>query len=155
MFAAEAKPIARKRVALRHRRRERLDGDDPLQITAILTESAIKVTLGDLPAWREQLETLATLIDSHKENVDIRILPFDAPATALTGAATFVLFDFDSPHLPTLAWQEAIRAIGFSDDPELVDVLRYGFEQTLEVCLDRERSLDLVRKCLRSAPARE
>jgi hypothetical protein len=73
----------------------------------------------------------------------------------LTGAATFVLFDFDSPHLPTLAWQEAIRAIGFSDDPELVDVLRYGFEQTLEVCLDRERSLDLVRECLRSAPAME
>jgi hypothetical protein len=135
------------RVGVRLRRQERLGGDDPLHLTAVISQAALLQQIGGPAVLRGQLEHLATMIEDHPDNLEVRVIPFTATACGLFGAATFHLIDFASPRLPTLAWQETVTAAGIIDAPIQVRDLSLTYGEALRRTLDAQDSLSLIRRC--------
>lgn len=78
-------------VSLRQRRQEKLTGDDPANLLAVISESALHRQVGGPDTHREQLEYLLML--SQRDNLSIRVLPFTSGAHAASYGA-FVLLDY-------------------------------------------------------------
>lgn len=132
------------RVAARLRRQERLSGDDPLQLTAVVSEAALLQQIGGPPVLREQLRHLVVVLADHPDTIELRVIPFTAAACGVFGASTFHLIDFASARLPTLAWQETVTAMGVLDKDMQVRELDFTHAEALRRSLSTEDSLRLV-----------
>ncbi|MFG2604171.1 helix-turn-helix transcriptional regulator [Streptomyces sp. NPDC048514] len=66
--------LLEQQVEARMGRRTLLDGDDPPAFRTILSEAALRTSLSDAKAWREQLEHLAEV--SERPNVTLHVVPF-------------------------------------------------------------------------------
>jgi hypothetical protein len=137
-------------VEVKQRRQRRLTDDPPLIVSSIMSETSLKMTLGSRAVLHRQLRHLSTLIESMAQSLQVRILPFSAPAGAITGASVCVLLEFASPHLPVAAWQESVRPLGVSTDDDLVRHLTMGFDEALITSLGREESLELIEENIRA-----
>lgn len=135
------------RVEARMRRQERLRGEDPLQLTVILAEAALRQQVGGVTVLRDQLEHLLTLTDQHSNNIDIRITPFTATASSLFGAGTLSLLDFQSPRLPRVAWFETVSTWGVVTDANKVRDLTVAFNEALTKTLEKRDAVKLIEKC--------
>ena len=62
-------------VALRMRRQERLTGEHPLELWAVLDEAALHRPVGGRPVMREQLRHLAEI--GQRDNVTVQVMPYD------------------------------------------------------------------------------
>jgi transcriptional regulator with XRE-family HTH domain len=134
------------RVEARLRRQARLaDPDDPLTLTAVISEAALRQQIGGRDVLRQQLVHLARQIERHPTKLDIRVIPFTAPACGLFGAATVHLLEFGNPRLPTLAWQETVTAWGVIDDSRQVRNITTTYEDAYRRALPRDQSLHMVR----------
>lgn len=138
------------RVAARLRRQERLSGDDPLQLTAVVSEAALLQQIGGPQVLREQLRHLAAVVADHPDTIALRVIPFSAPACNVFGASTFHLIDFAGARLPTLAWQETATAMGVLDKDMQVRELHFTHAEALQVSLSTEDSLRLVNERIRT-----
>lgn len=78
-------------IAAREARQRRLQGEEPLQLSAILDEAVLRRTIGGPDVMRAQLELLAER--AALPNVEIRIVPFAAGAHASL-AGSFDLLRF-------------------------------------------------------------
>lgn len=78
-------------VSVRLQRQKRLAEDVPLQLNAVMKESALYRTVGGRETMHEQLSSL--LGHAELPNVDLRVLPFDAGAHA-AGEGSFVIMQF-------------------------------------------------------------
>ena len=137
----------RQRWELRQRRQRRLTGSDPLHLTSLVSEAALMQHFGSERVLRDQLVFLAHLIDQLVETLVVRVLPFDRSPLGMTGASTLNFLDFRSPHLPTIAWREAVTPIGFTEDPEEVETLQISYTEALDSSsLSREDSLRLIER---------
>lgn len=134
------------RVAVRMRRHQRLDGDDPLHLTAVIGQTVLVQKTGGAAVLREQLQHLASVVEQHPDTIDLRVIPFDSPEGNVLGGATFYLFDFASTWLPTLAWHESAASGGTSDEESLLRDLGFAYTQAQAVALSREESLALIRQ---------
>jgi transcriptional regulator with XRE-family HTH domain len=135
------------RVAVRMRRQKRLSGDDPLRLTAIISQAALLQQIGGPDVLRGQLDHLAAMIEEHPDNVEVRVIPFTATACGLFGAATFYLMDFESPQLPALAWQETVTTQGIIDDQKKVRDISVAYGEALRRTMSAQDSLSLIRQC--------
>jgi transcriptional regulator with XRE-family HTH domain len=138
-----------RQVAIRIRRQERLTGDLPLHLTAVMNEATLRQHVGEPGILERQLRHIVSLAESRADTVDVRVLLFSAPPSGVTGAATFYLLDFDSPHLPTVAWQETMHVIGLTDNEDEVHTLELAYERALELALSRDDSLTLIEEVAR------
>ncbi|WP_286014747.1 helix-turn-helix domain-containing protein [Nocardia pulmonis] len=136
------------RVEVRMKRQERLTGDDPVELSCVMSEAALLQQVGGPEVLRGQLNHLISLLEEH-ENIDIRILPFTARGGLPQGGATFYLFDFDGPVLPTLAWHEFPVLAGFIDDAEKVQALNVSYSLVESAALSRDESLALIKQTAR------
>ncbi|MFI5781230.1 Scr1 family TA system antitoxin-like transcriptional regulator [Nocardia sp. NPDC051570] len=136
------------RVDVRMKRQERLFGEDPLELSCLMSEAALLQQVGGPEVLKGQLDHLISLLEEH-ENVDIRILPFSARGGLPQGGATFYLFDYDGPVLPTLAWHEFPVLAGFIDDAEKVQALNVSFSLVESTALSRADSLALIKQTAR------
>ncbi|MFD9889238.1 Scr1 family TA system antitoxin-like transcriptional regulator [Amycolatopsis sp. NPDC059027] len=134
------------RVEARLRRQERLRGEHPLQLTAILSEAALRQQIGGPDVLRRQLEHLADMIDEHPETIEVRVIPFTATACGLFGAATVHLIDFDSPRLPTVAWQETVSTWGIIDDSTLVRDLTMTYNDAFRRTQTQQETRTFIRQ---------
>ncbi|OLF12190.1 transcriptional regulator [Actinophytocola xinjiangensis] len=134
-------------VEIRMRRQERLEGDDPLRLTAVIGEASLRQQIGGPAVLRNQLDRLALHIESHPETIDVRVVPFTATTSELFGASTLHLISFAKVGLPTIAWHETVSAKGVIEDPTLVRDLSMSLVDTLERALTRDASLTLIRRC--------
>lgn len=132
------------RVAVRLRRQERLSGDDPLQLTAVISQAALLQQIGGPRVLREQLLHLAAVVAEHPDTIELRVIPFTTPACGVFGASTFYLIDFASARLPTLAWLETVTASGALDEDTQVRELHFTYAEALQHSLSTEDSLRLV-----------
>lgn len=83
--AAETEPGAEKVIELRLRRKERLEGESPIVVNAILDESVLFRLIGGYAVMADQLDYLAEI--SERSNVTVTILPYVIGAhIALTGS---------------------------------------------------------------------
>lgn len=132
------------RVEVRLRRQQRLTGDDPLHLTAIISQAALLQQTGGPRVLRDQLIYLAQVIEQCPEVVQVRVIPFTATGCGAFGASTFHLIDFASPRLPTLAWQETVTAGGIIDDDSHMRDFNLTYIEALGRTLSDQASLDLI-----------
>jgi hypothetical protein len=133
------------RVAIRRKRQERLRGADPLRLSYILSEGALRQHVGGPEVQHGQLQDLASSIEELWETVEVRVVRFDADIGPLANASTLMIVDFPSPHLDSISWQESIRPLGVIDDPERIRRLELSWQAGKSSALDRSSSLDFVR----------
>ncbi|MBF6176100.1 helix-turn-helix domain-containing protein [Nocardia blacklockiae] len=132
-------------VAVRMRRQQRLRGPDRVRLTAVVSEATLLQQLGGATVLRGQLEYLLDLLDD-LDTVDVRVIPFSAPAGAILGGSSFHLLDFAGAGLPTFAWAESAVFGGAVENPEQVRDLAFAYARALDQSLSRSESLALIRK---------
>ncbi|MFK0249159.1 helix-turn-helix domain-containing protein [Amycolatopsis azurea] len=137
------------RVAVRRHRQERLSGENPLHITAIISEAALKQQIGGPAVLRDQLDHLAAMIEGNPEITRVRIVPFTAKACGLFGASTVHMIDFDNPRLPTVAWQETVTKYDIIDDPLQIRDLTLTYSDTFGQALNEQQSLEMIHRYAR------
>lgn len=73
----------RERLAVIATRQQRMLGENPLELWAVLDESALRTLVGGAPVLRAQLEHLVLM--GYRRNVTIQVLPFNAGGHPLLG----------------------------------------------------------------------
>jgi hypothetical protein len=134
------------RVAARQHRQERLGGAEPLHLTTIISEAALRQQVGGPKVLRGQLSHLLAMIDEFEDNVEVRVIPFTATACNLFGAGTLSLLDFASPRLPRVAWHETVSTWGVIADPNKVRDITMAFNEALIRTLDRGETRKIIEK---------
>jgi hypothetical protein len=132
-------------VRVRMERQKRLTSDDPLHITAVISEAALHQQIGGPIVLRNQLEYITRMVETYSDTIEVRVIPFTATACGLFGAATVHLIDFENPKLPTVAWQETVTAWGIIDDATQVRNIKLTYDEALGRTLSTQRSLELIR----------
>ncbi|WP_040784083.1 DUF5753 domain-containing protein [Nocardia pneumoniae] len=137
------------RVEARLHRQQRLSGESPVSLRAVVGEAALRQQVGGPDVLRRQLVHLADLLESHSENVELQVIPFTA-ADSVPASSTYHLLDFASPRLPTLAWHEsAVFGQIIIDDESRKETkvrdLGFVFERARSLALSRAESLALIR----------
>lgn len=128
---------------LRLRRGDILRGEGRPTLDLVISEAAILQVFGDPGVLRDQLEALVESI--HSGVVRVQVQPFNQTPLGLSNASTLVLLEFDSNHLPTVAWTEdGAYSARLVEDPTVVESLIVNFELARTSCLDHARSLDLI-----------
>ena len=79
-----------RRVEARRLRQQILTRDPPVDLSAVIDESALNRRVGNASIMRKQLQHLAAI--SKLSNVDIRILPLDGEHFVMTGAFNYLSF---------------------------------------------------------------
>ncbi|WP_327142330.1 Scr1 family TA system antitoxin-like transcriptional regulator [Nocardia sp. NBC_01327] len=142
------------RVAVRMLRQQRLGGDDPIRLIAVIGQAALVHETGGPEVLRQQLDHIAQLIQQHPDTLDVRVIPFSCREGNALGGATFHLLDFENTRLPTLAWQESAVAGETTDNDIRIRELSYAFGQVQSIALDQESSLNLIRRSARELESR-
>ncbi|MCT2581607.1 Scr1 family TA system antitoxin-like transcriptional regulator [Actinophytocola gossypii] len=134
------------RVEVRLRRQERLTGENPLRLTAIISEAALRQQIGGPVVLRAQLDHLARTIEERADNIEVLVIPFTAVSCGLFGAATIHLLDFANVNLPTVVWQETVSSWGIIDSVTQVRDIAISFDEARRHTLNREDSLSLIHR---------
>lgn len=130
-----------RRVAARMQRQERLSGPDPLQLTAVVSESALVRCARHSTVAAEQLEQL---IDRAQwPNVELRVLPFSAGVHAGVSGA-FCLLSFPESTLPDAAHQEYAVGGHVIDDEAAVAQLDSLFSKLRSQSLASDEGLAVI-----------
>jgi transcriptional regulator with XRE-family HTH domain len=140
------------RVAARARRQQRLGGDNPLHLTAIMSEAALRQQVGGIDVLAGQLDHFLTVMEEYPDNVEIRVIPFTARSCGLHGAGSLSLLDFPSPRLPRVAWYEAVTLWGVITDANRVRDITMAFDEALTRTLtprETKREIEKYRKEIR------
>ncbi|BCK59359.1 DUF5753 domain-containing protein [Nocardia wallacei] len=132
-------------VAVRMRRQQRLRGPDRARLTAVVSEATLLQQIGGAEVLRGQLEYLLELLED-LDTVEVRVIPFSAPAGAMLGGSSFHLLDFAGATLPTFAWAESAVFGGAVENPDQVRDLAFAYARALDQSLSRTESLALIRK---------
>ncbi len=128
-----------KHLALRMDRQKRLAGDNPLQVSAVIDQSAVHRVIGGLETMHPQLEQLISF--AKFDNVLIQILPFDADAHGIhMGAMTIIEF----PELSDLdaVWLEGIASDQTIEEPPEVKRYQREFEKLQATALSPEATIE-------------
>lgn len=133
-----------RRVEARMIRQQRLAGPEPLQVLSVMSEAALRQQLGGPEVLAEQLRHLAKLIEERPDNIDIRIVPFEATGHHAMGGSTFHILAFSGGHLRTLVWQETVTSTQLIDDFQKVREYSLAHAVATAIALDREASLELI-----------
>jgi transcriptional regulator with XRE-family HTH domain len=109
-------------VAARMARQDRLAGDDPIQVHAVLTEGALRTEIGGPDVMRDQVKHVRKLADL--PNVTIQVCPFKSGAHAATGFPFILLRLPNSDGLDVVYLEDQTSARYYDNDP--VEQQRYG-----------------------------
>ncbi|SEQ76469.1 helix-turn-helix domain-containing protein [Lentzea albida] len=136
------------RVEVRVRRQERLTGEAPLRVVAVMSEAALRQQIGGPAVLRRQLEHLVRSIEGNRAGLEVRIIPFTAKACGLFGAATIHLLDFPGDRLPTVMFQETVTTRDITFDAVRVAEISNTYESALERTLSPQKSLEKIQQCI-------
>lgn len=137
---------ANRRVEVRMKRQQRLDGDDPIRLTTVITESGLRQSVGGRAVMAAQLKHLAAQVERHPDTLDVRIVPFSADYHNAIGGSTFYILGFASSRLPDLVWQETVSTTDLIDQPMRIREYSLAHSQAVEFALGRAESLDLIER---------
>jgi transcriptional regulator with XRE-family HTH domain len=131
-----------RRVGARMQRQKRLTSDAPLELRAVVAESAFHRQVGGADAMREQIDQVIAWCEL--PNVILQVLPYAAGAHASPSSA-FVVLSFDHPDDESVAFVDTAIGGHTQNKPEDVAALRYVFDEVRSVALSSPDSLDLLR----------
>jgi transcriptional regulator with XRE-family HTH domain len=104
-----------RRLDVRMRRRDLLDGPAPLELSAVLDEAVLQRRIGDQKVMREQLEHLYRMTE--RPNVTVQILPLGIAHSVL--AESFILLQFSPVHdiiFPDIVHTESLTISHLADE---------------------------------------
>jgi transcriptional regulator with XRE-family HTH domain len=134
-----------RRIALRQKRQGRLTGPNPLRLTAIVDESAVRRIIGGEEAMAAQLRHL---IDAAQlPNVTLQILPFDAGEHPFLGGPAALLEFRETTHLDVV-YLEGLAGDYYEEQPAEVARYRDEFERLGTMALDSRMSVKLIESLL-------
>jgi len=144
--AAAAQPDAgveelERTVQLRLMRQQRLDGDSPPRLRAVIWEAAIKAKVGGLTGRREQMLHLIEL--SERDGITIQVVPFDHGAH-IGMAGGFTMLRFPDELAMNAVFLEHDNGATLAERP--ADLDRYGgmFEKLTADALTPEATRGLL-----------
>lgn len=144
LYALDTRWSARevdRRIPARLKRQDRLTGDNPLQLTAIVSEAALVRCARDRRVAAGQLSQLAER--AALPNVELRVLPFDLGLHSGV-AGPFSLLSFPDEMLADVAWQEYAMGGHVIDDRLIVSQLTTLFSEVYGQTLDAAESLAMI-----------
>lgn len=137
-----------RRVAARMHRQRRLTGSNPLTLTAIVCESALRHCLRYPAGGREQLQHL--LDQAERPNIELRMLP-EGLHPGMSGA--FSLLSFPGDLLPDVAWQEYAMGGHIIDDTSAVNSLTRLHRELCGQALGVNESLAVIAELIDHTPS--
>jgi transcriptional regulator with XRE-family HTH domain len=114
---AAAEEIDR-RVSLRLKRQDLLNGPTPPQVWSVLDEGALRRPVGGAAVMRAQLERLVEM--SKLRHVTIQVVPFSRGGHAAAGGS-FTVLRFSEPEVPDVVYIEQLTSALYLDKHEDVD----------------------------------
>ncbi|MFI0467940.1 helix-turn-helix domain-containing protein [Saccharopolyspora sp. 5N102] len=141
---------AERRIKARLTRQRRLRGEDPLRITAVMSEAVLRQQVGGAAVLKAQLEHLADLVDELPDSLEVLVVPFEATGHHAMGGSAFHIMTFPSGRLPTLLWQETVTSTNLITDSLTVREYALAHAEAEKAALSREDSLQLIRSIFRS-----
>ena len=144
---ADPQPNLDRAVSLRLTRQRRLDGDDPLELSAIIDESVVHRTIGGARVMADQLRHLLAV--SELPTVSLRILPYAAGEHPFLGTSMAILEFREAPEL------DLVYVEGFGRHylklPAEVDQCRDAFDRLSLACLDRCETMTMIKELITAA----
>ncbi|MET9336218.1 helix-turn-helix transcriptional regulator [Nonomuraea sp. NPDC003804] len=101
-----------RRVTLRMTRQERLGGERPVALWAVLDEAVLRRALGGNETMRGQIGHLIEVADL--PNVTVQVMPFERGGHAAAGGA-FSILRFPEPELPDVVYMEQLSSALYLD----------------------------------------
>lgn len=133
------------RVEARTKRQERLTGENPIQLEAVLTEGALRTGVGGPEVMREQLDRLVEL--SKLPNVDLRVIPATGAYPAM--GTPFSILSFGSGY-PDVGYVELLDRGTYLEEPEEIEPYHANFAGLQEIALTTRKSRTLIAEIARS-----
>lgn len=130
-----------RRVKARTERQKRLTETIPLQLRAVVRESALRCQVGGPEVMREQLDQL--LEWCALPNVILQVLPDESGAHASPSGA-FVVLSFAHPENESIGFLDTPLGGHTVDDADDVAALRYVFDEVRSTALPAPASLDRI-----------
>lgn len=128
-------------VSFRLARAARLTTDDPLELHAVVEESALLRRIGDDTTRRYQYRHLLAL--SERPNVTLQVIrPLDGPHAAVSGP--FFLFEFASAR--PIGYAELLDGAVYLQDRDQVETYRMTVKNLQDVAMDPEDSVALIKE---------
>jgi len=128
-------------IAVRLRRQERLTGEDPLRLWAVLNESVIRRVVGGPETMRAQLEHVAEI--AKLPGVSVQVLPHKAGAhPAMDGS--FNVLGFPEASDPDVVYLESQTSSLYLEDAPHVERYKLMFAHLMAKALDPDESRRLL-----------
>jgi hypothetical protein len=131
--------LVRRQVDVRTRRQARLRGTNPLRVTAIVTEGALRVQVGGAGTMRRQLEHLLALMEL--PNVELGVVPATGAYPAM--GTPFHILSFGS-RFPDVGHVELLDRGVYLEEPDDVRPYAMKFASLRAAALGPERSRELI-----------
>jgi transcriptional regulator with XRE-family HTH domain len=129
------------RVQARIERQDRLAGDSPLALWAILDEAAIRRLVGGPRVMHAQLAHLLTAAD--QPNVTLQVIPYDAGAhPGMPGS--FVYMEFGGPDDPDLVYVDTQAGDLFLETEADLRVYSSMFDHLRAMALSPARTMNMI-----------
>ncbi|WP_433717161.1 helix-turn-helix domain-containing protein (plasmid) [Nocardia sp. CA-084685] len=138
------RPEVRRRVQARMKRQERIGGDNPVRLNAVISEAALHQQIGGIDTLRDQLEHLVKVITT-SDTVEVLVLPFSSSSGPALGGAAFHILDFPGDQAAPLGWHESAVVAEVIEDPATIETLTAAFSSAAQASLSREDSLARIR----------
>jgi hypothetical protein len=132
-----------RRITLRLRRQDRLTGDNPLNLWAIVDESVVRRIVGGPGAMSEQLQRL--LDAGEQNNVTIQILPFTAGEHVFLGGSA-ALLEFPERAHSDVVYLEGLAGDYYEEQPQEVERYRQEFERLAENALPADATAAMIKR---------
>ncbi len=133
-------------VTVRKIRQERLtDKENPLQLHAVIDESALRRMVGGREVMREQLRRLVTM--ASLPTVTLQVLPAHLGAHASMDSA-FTILSFPEPDEVDVQYVDYLGGSARIDEPDRVNKARVVFEQLCAMALTPEESIRPVEEVI-------
>jgi transcriptional regulator with XRE-family HTH domain len=136
-----------RRVALRLTRQARLHGDRPLELHAMVDESAVRRAIGGRDVMTKQYEHLIEA--AQLPNVTLQVLPFTAGAHQFLGGPAALLEFRETTHLDVV-YLEGLAGDLYEEQPPEVARYRKEFDRLSAQALDVRATLKMIESLLNS-----
>ncbi|WP_216915944.1 helix-turn-helix domain-containing protein [Nocardia noduli] len=132
------------RVDARMKRQKRLDDEDPVKLSVVVSEAALRQETGSHDILQNQLRHLVAMIEQHETTLKFRVLPFTSHTGAIRAFSSFHILHFARPPLPTLAWTETPVHGELVEDQEQTRSMSTTFGHLQTESLAPDKSLNFL-----------
>ena len=131
------------RIEARMQRQERLKGDEPLKLWAIIDEAVLRREVGGVDVMRAQLDHVSKMAELPV--VTLQVIPFNVGAhPGMSGE--FVILRFEEPVGADVVYIESMAGDMFLETPADITLYTMMFEHLRALALNPDDSVALVRQ---------